>query len=128
MTLSSACAYMWRPATVSAFLIGPLVPVCAVAMETPVLFFALQDEGAQPLNLSSRPKAAESKSPTSPASPQVPALKLGPGSLKHSAPASISSPPTRAGSLGTAYHPPTWDSPLARPSILQVVLHTGLPV
>ncbi|XP_072565692.1 transcription factor SOX-5 isoform X2 [Paramormyrops kingsleyae] len=58
-----------------------------------------KDEGAQPLNLSSRPKATESKSPTSPASPQVPALKLGPGSLKHSAPASISSPPTRVGSL-----------------------------
>ncbi|KAL4612684.1 transcription factor SOX-5 isoform X1 [Arapaima gigas] len=58
-----------------------------------------KDEGAQPLNLSSRPKAAESKSPTSPASPQVPTMKLGPGSLKHSATASISSPATRVGSI-----------------------------
>ncbi|XP_029102403.1 transcription factor SOX-5 isoform X3 [Scleropages formosus] len=58
-----------------------------------------KDEGAQPLNLSSRPKAAESKSPTSPASPQVPTVKLGPGSLKHSTPASISSSATRVGSI-----------------------------
>uniref|UniRef100_A0AAZ3Q4U4 HMG box domain-containing protein n=1 Tax=Oncorhynchus tshawytscha TaxID=74940 RepID=A0AAZ3Q4U4_ONCTS len=36
-----------------------------------------KDEGAQPLNLSSKPKtASESKSPTSPASPQVPTMKL----------------------------------------------------
>ncbi|XP_052434649.1 transcription factor SOX-5 isoform X9 [Carassius gibelio] len=59
----------------------------------------LQDEGAQPLNLSSKPKASESKSPTSPASPQVPALKLGPGSLKHSAPSSIGGPPSRLSSI-----------------------------
>ncbi len=61
----------------------------------------LQDEGTQPLNLSSKPKASESKSPTSPASPQVPALKLGPGSLKHSAPSSIGGPPSRLSSIGT---------------------------
>ncbi|XP_043100569.1 transcription factor SOX-5-like isoform X1 [Puntigrus tetrazona] len=58
-----------------------------------------KDEGAQPLNLSSKPKASESKSPTSPASPQVPALKLGPGSLKHSAPSSIGGPPSRLSSI-----------------------------
>ncbi|KAJ8381924.1 hypothetical protein SKAU_G00027020 [Synaphobranchus kaupii] len=59
----------------------------------------LKDEGAQPLNLSSKPKTAESKSPTSPTSPQVSAQKLGPGSLKHSAPTSIGSPPARISSI-----------------------------
>uniref|UniRef100_A0A8C1Y9M3 SRY-box transcription factor 5 n=1 Tax=Cyprinus carpio TaxID=7962 RepID=A0A8C1Y9M3_CYPCA len=59
----------------------------------------LQDEGAQPLNLSSKPKASESKSPTSPTSPQVPALKLGPGSLKHSAPSNLLSSITSGGYL-----------------------------
>ncbi|XP_039524362.1 transcription factor SOX-5 isoform X6 [Rhinichthys klamathensis goyatoka] len=58
-----------------------------------------KDEGAQPLNLSSKPKASESKSPTSPASPQVPTLKLGPGSLKHSAHSSIGGPPSRLSSI-----------------------------
>uniref|UniRef100_A0A8C2A325 SRY-box transcription factor 5 n=1 Tax=Cyprinus carpio TaxID=7962 RepID=A0A8C2A325_CYPCA len=58
-----------------------------------------KDEGAQPLNLSSKPKASESKSPTSPASPQVPALKLGPGSLKHSAPSNLLSSITSGGYL-----------------------------
>uniref|UniRef100_A0A8C9TRE9 SRY-box transcription factor 5 n=1 Tax=Scleropages formosus TaxID=113540 RepID=A0A8C9TRE9_SCLFO len=75
-----------------------LIPttMAAAAAATPGLGpLQLQDEGAQPLNLSSRPKAAESKSPTSPASPQVPTVKLGPGSLKHSTPASISSSATR---------------------------------
>uniref|UniRef100_A0A8K9V7N0 SRY-box transcription factor 5 n=1 Tax=Oncorhynchus mykiss TaxID=8022 RepID=A0A8K9V7N0_ONCMY len=64
----------------------------------------LQDEGAQPLNLSSKPKtASESKSPTSPASPQVPTMKLGhhsTGSMKHStAPSSIGGPPSRVSSI-----------------------------
>ncbi|XP_055046489.2 transcription factor SOX-5 isoform X6 [Misgurnus anguillicaudatus] len=58
-----------------------------------------KDEGAQPLNLSSKPKASESKSPTSPASPQVPAMKLGSGSLKNSAPSSIGGPPSRLSSI-----------------------------
>ncbi|XP_077090488.1 transcription factor SOX-5 isoform X2 [Siphateles boraxobius] len=58
-----------------------------------------KDEGPQPLNLSSKPKASESKSPTSPASPQVPTLKLGPGSLKHSAHSSIGGPPSRLSSI-----------------------------
>ncbi|XP_035003485.1 transcription factor SOX-5 isoform X2 [Hippoglossus stenolepis] len=62
-------------------------------------------EGAQPLNLSAKPKASESKSPNSPpTSPQVPAAaaaKLGPaGSMKHSiAPSSIGGPPTRISSI-----------------------------
>nr|XP_061809137.1 transcription factor SOX-5-like isoform X1 [Nerophis lumbriciformis] len=64
-------------------------------------------EGAQPLNLSAKPKASESKSPNSPpTSPQVPAAvaaaaKLGPaGSLKHSvAPSSIGGPPARVSSI-----------------------------
>uniref|UniRef100_A0A8C6UKP2 SRY-box transcription factor 5 n=1 Tax=Neogobius melanostomus TaxID=47308 RepID=A0A8C6UKP2_9GOBI len=60
-------------------------------------------EGAQPLNLSAKPKASESKSPTSPpTSPQVPAAaaKLGPGSLKHSiAPSSIGGPQARVSSI-----------------------------
>uniref|UniRef100_A0A672HHD2 HMG box domain-containing protein n=1 Tax=Salarias fasciatus TaxID=181472 RepID=A0A672HHD2_SALFA len=72
-----------------------------------VLFWFLQDsEGAQPLNLSAKPKASESKSPNSPpTSPQVPAAaaatKLGPaGSMKHSvAPSSIGGPPARVSSI-----------------------------
>ncbi|XP_014905394.1 transcription factor SOX-5 isoform X9 [Poecilia latipinna] len=64
-------------------------------------------EGAQPLNLSAKPKASESKSPNSPpTSPQVPAAaaattKLGPaGSMKHSAvPSSIGAPSTRVSSI-----------------------------
>lgn len=66
-----------------------------------VAVLPLQDEGAQPLNLSSKPKTSESKSPTSPASPQVPAMKLGPGSMKHSAPSSIGGPLPRVSSIGT---------------------------
>ncbi|XP_076861520.1 transcription factor SOX-5 isoform X3 [Brachyhypopomus gauderio] len=58
-----------------------------------------KEEGAQPLNLSSKPKTPESKSPTSPASPQVPTMKLGSGSLKHSAPSSMGGPPPRISSL-----------------------------
>uniref|UniRef100_A0AAX7TP96 HMG box domain-containing protein n=1 Tax=Astatotilapia calliptera TaxID=8154 RepID=A0AAX7TP96_ASTCA len=63
-------------------------------------------EGAQPLNLSAKPKASESKSPNSPpTSPQVPAAaaaanKLDPTSMKHSvAPSSIGGPPTRISSI-----------------------------
>ncbi|XP_063762069.1 transcription factor SOX-5 isoform X7 [Eleginops maclovinus] len=60
-------------------------------------------EGAQPLNLSAKPKASESKSPNSPpTSPQVAAAaaaKLGPA-MKHSiAPSSIGGPPTRVSSI-----------------------------
>ncbi|PWA14662.1 hypothetical protein CCH79_00014372 [Gambusia affinis] len=81
-----------------------------VTVGEPVLFWFLQDsEGAQPLNLSAKPKASESKSPNSPpTSPQVPAAaaattKLGPaGSMKHSAvPSSIGAPSTRVSSIGS---------------------------
>lgn len=73
-----------------------------------VLFWFLQDsEGAQPLNLSAKPKASESKSPNSPpTSPQVPAAAAGAtklghaGSGKHSAPSTIGGPPTRMSSIG----------------------------
>ncbi|XP_048124468.1 transcription factor SOX-5 [Alosa alosa] len=55
---------------------------------------------AQPLNLSAKSKPAESKSPTSPASPQVPSLKLGSGLLKHSsAPSSAGGPTARVSSI-----------------------------
>nr|XP_043878284.1 transcription factor SOX-5 isoform X3 [Solea senegalensis] len=63
-------------------------------------------EGAQPLNLSAKPRASESKSPNSPpTSPQVnaaaAATKLGPASsMKQSiAPSSIGGPPTRVSSI-----------------------------
>ncbi|KAF7669226.1 hypothetical protein LDENG_00223390 [Lucifuga dentata] len=64
-------------------------------------------EGAQPLNLSAKSKASESKSPNSPpTSPQVhaaaaAAAKMGPvSSLKHSvAPSSIGGPHTRVSSI-----------------------------
>lgn len=77
------------------------------AGETVLFWFLQGSEGAQPLNLSAKPKASESKSPNSPpTSPQVPAAaaatKLGPaGSMKHSAvPSSIGGPPTRVSSIG----------------------------
>ncbi|XP_062851693.1 transcription factor SOX-5 isoform X2 [Trichomycterus rosablanca] len=59
----------------------------------------LKDEGAQPLNLSAKPKTSESKSPTSPASPQVPAMKLGHGTMKHSVHSNIGGPPPRISSI-----------------------------
>ncbi|XP_029317761.1 transcription factor SOX-5 isoform X3 [Cottoperca gobio] len=65
---------------------------------------AKDSEGAQPLNLSAKPKASESKSPNSPpTSPQVAAAaaaaKLGPA-MKHSiAASSIGGPPTRVSSI-----------------------------
>lgn len=74
-----------------------------------VLFWFLQDsEGAQPLNLSAKPKASESKSPNSPpTSPQVSAAaaaaaKMGSASsMKHSiGPSSIGGPPSRVSSIG----------------------------
>uniref|UniRef100_A0A669B5P7 SRY-box transcription factor 5 n=1 Tax=Oreochromis niloticus TaxID=8128 RepID=A0A669B5P7_ORENI len=88
-----------------------LIPttMAAAAAATPGLGpLQLQDsEGAQPLNLSAKPKASESKSPNSPpTSPQVPAAaaaaanKLDPASMKHSvAPSSIGGPPTRVSSI-----------------------------
>ncbi|XP_033881843.1 transcription factor SOX-5-like isoform X2 [Acipenser ruthenus] len=58
-----------------------------------------KEEGAQPLNLSSKPKTTESKSPTSPASPQVPSMKMNTGSMKHSFQASLASPSSRMNSI-----------------------------
>ncbi|XP_066561455.1 transcription factor SOX-5 isoform X5 [Amia ocellicauda] len=58
-----------------------------------------KDEGAQPLNLSSKPKTTESKSPTSPASPQVPSLRTNSSAMKHSIQASMASPPSRVSSI-----------------------------
>ncbi|MBN3278336.1 SOX5 factor, partial [Polyodon spathula] len=58
-----------------------------------------KEEGAQPLNLSSKPKTTESKTPTSPASPQVPSMKMSTGSMKHSFQASLASPPSRMNSI-----------------------------
>ncbi|XP_019751894.1 transcription factor SOX-5-like [Hippocampus comes] len=74
---------------------------------SPQLNKTKDSEGAQPLNLSAKPKASESKSPNSPpTSPQVhaaaaAAAKLGPaGSMKHSvAPSSIGGPPARVSSI-----------------------------
>lgn len=85
----------------------PQISSVVTAGET-VLFWFLQDsEGAQPLNLSAKPKASESKSPNSPpTSPQVPAAAAGAtklghaGSGKHSAPSTIGGPPTRMSSIG----------------------------
>uniref|UniRef100_A0A7N8X3H2 SRY-box transcription factor 5 n=1 Tax=Mastacembelus armatus TaxID=205130 RepID=A0A7N8X3H2_9TELE len=86
----------------------PTTMAAAAAAATPGLGpLQLQDsEGAQPLNLSAKPKASESKSPNSPpTSPQVSAAaaaaKLGPtGSMKHSvSPSSIGGPPSRVSSI-----------------------------
>lgn len=83
------------------------IPTVVTAGETVLFWFLQGSEGAQPLNLSAKPKASESKSPNSPpTSPQVPAAaaatKLGQaGSMKHSAvPSSIGGPPTRVSSIG----------------------------
>ncbi|MGH0127845.1 UNVERIFIED_CONTAM: hypothetical protein FKN15_032514 [Acipenser sinensis] len=79
-----------------------LIPttMAAAAAATPGLGqLQLQEEGAQPLNLSSKPKTTESKSPTSPASPQVPSMKMNTGSMKHSFQASLASPPSRMNSI-----------------------------
>uniref|UniRef100_A0A8C9UBL7 SRY-box transcription factor 5 n=1 Tax=Serinus canaria TaxID=9135 RepID=A0A8C9UBL7_SERCA len=62
----------------------------------------LQDEVAQPLNLSAKPKTSDGKSPTSPTSPHMPALRINSGasSLKSSVPATLASPSARANTIG----------------------------
>lgn len=57
---------------------------------------------AQPLNLSAKPKTSDGKSPTSPTSPHMPALRInsGAGSLKSSVPATLASPSARANTIG----------------------------
>uniref|UniRef100_A0ABI7XNH0 HMG box domain-containing protein n=1 Tax=Felis catus TaxID=9685 RepID=A0ABI7XNH0_FELCA len=62
----------------------------------------LQDEVAQPLNLSAKPKTSDGKSPTSPTSPHMPALRInsGAGPLKASVPAALASPSARVSTIG----------------------------
>ncbi|KAH0516362.1 Transcription factor SOX-5 [Microtus ochrogaster] len=61
-----------------------------------------KDEVAQPLNLSAKPKTSDGKSPTSPTSPHMPALRInsGAGPLKASAPAALASPSARVSTIG----------------------------
>uniref|UniRef100_A0A674H7F0 SRY-box transcription factor 5 n=1 Tax=Taeniopygia guttata TaxID=59729 RepID=A0A674H7F0_TAEGU len=61
-----------------------------------------KDEVAQPLNLSAKPKTSDGKSPTSPTSPHMPALRINSGasSLKSSVPATLASPSARANAIG----------------------------
>ncbi|KAM6214495.1 transcription factor SOX-5 isoform 5-T5 [Rhynchocyon petersi] len=82
-----------------------LIPttMAAAAAATPGLGpLQLQDEVAQPLNLSAKPKTSEGKSPTSPTSPHMPALRInsGAGPLKASVPASLASPSARVSTIG----------------------------
>uniref|UniRef100_A0A2K6N4G7 SRY-box transcription factor 5 n=1 Tax=Rhinopithecus bieti TaxID=61621 RepID=A0A2K6N4G7_RHIBE len=57
---------------------------------------------AQPLNLSAKPKTSDGKSPTSPTSPHMPALRInsGAGPLKASVPAALASPSARVSTIG----------------------------
>ncbi|XP_029390435.1 transcription factor SOX-5 isoform X9 [Mus pahari] len=61
-----------------------------------------KDEVAQPLNLSAKPKTSDGKSPASPTSPHMPALRInsGAGPLKASVPAALASPSTRVSTIG----------------------------
>nr|XP_020143331.1 transcription factor SOX-5-like [Microcebus murinus] len=61
-----------------------------------------KDEVAQPLNLSAKPKTSDGKSPTSPTSPHMPALRInsGAGPLKASVPAALASPSARVSTIG----------------------------
>ncbi|KAM8778275.1 transcription factor SOX-5 isoform 8-T14 [Rhynchonycteris naso] len=83
-----------------------LIPttMAAAASATPGLGpLQLQDEVAQPLNLSAKPKTSDGKSPTSsPTSPHVPALRInsGAGPLKASVPAALASPSARVNTIG----------------------------
>ncbi|XP_069867888.1 transcription factor SOX-5 isoform X8 [Dipodomys merriami] len=82
-----------------------LIPttMAAAAAATPGLGpLQLQDEVAQPLNLSAKPKTSDGKSPTSPTSPHMPALRLnsGAGPLKASVPAPLASPSARVSTIG----------------------------
>ncbi|ERE65955.1 transcription factor SOX-5 isoform 2 [Cricetulus griseus] len=82
-----------------------LIPttMAAAAAATPGLGpLQLQDEVAQPLNLSAKPKTSDGKPPTSPTSPHMPALRInsGAGPLKASAPAALASPSARVSTIG----------------------------
>ncbi|XP_068511227.1 transcription factor SOX-5 isoform X11 [Anas acuta] len=81
-----------------------LIPttMAAAAAATPGLGpLQLQDEVAQPLNLSAKPKTSDGKSPTSPTSPHMPTLRINSGasSLKSSVPATLASPSARANTI-----------------------------
>ncbi|XP_052575090.1 transcription factor SOX-5 isoform X7 [Peromyscus californicus insignis] len=81
----------------------PTTMAAAAAAATPGLGpLQLQDEVAQPLNLSAKPKTSDGKSPTSPTSPHIPTLRIssGAGPLKASAPAALASPPARVSTIG----------------------------
>ncbi|XP_043943624.1 transcription factor SOX-5 isoform X7 [Protopterus annectens] len=60
-----------------------------------------KDDVTQPLNLSAKPKSSDSKSPTSPISPQAPSLKMnsGTGAVKTSISTTLASPPARLSSI-----------------------------
>ncbi|XP_074213936.1 transcription factor SOX-5 isoform X6 [Camelus bactrianus] len=82
-----------------------LIPttMAAAAAATPGLGpLQLQDEVAQPLNLSAKPKTSDGKSPTSPTSPHMPALRINSGAapLKASVPAALASPSARVSTIG----------------------------
>ncbi|KAM9029824.1 transcription factor SOX-5 isoform 15-T16 [Ara ararauna] len=81
-----------------------LIPttMAAAAAATPGLGpLQLQDEMAQPLNLSAKPKTSDGKSPTSPTSPHMQTLRINSGasSLKSSVPATLTSPSARANTI-----------------------------
>ncbi|XP_069084674.1 transcription factor SOX-5 isoform X2 [Pleurodeles waltl] len=80
-----------------------LIPttMAAAAAATPGLGpLQLQDESAQPLNLSAKPKT-EGRSPASPSSPHMPAMRMhsGGGSHKSSIPSTLASPSMRVNSI-----------------------------
>uniref|UniRef100_A0A8C6QFC0 SRY (sex determining region Y)-box 5 n=1 Tax=Nannospalax galili TaxID=1026970 RepID=A0A8C6QFC0_NANGA len=82
-----------------------LIPttMAAAAAATPGLGpIQLQDEVVQPLNLSAKPKTSDGKSPTSPTSPHMAALRInsGAGPLKASVPAALASPSARVSTIG----------------------------
>ncbi|CAI5786448.1 transcription factor SOX-5 isoform X1 [Podarcis raffonei] len=59
-----------------------------------------KDDVAQPLNLSAKPKTADSKSPTSPTSPHMPPLRINSGSSSlKSIPATLASPSARVNTI-----------------------------
>lgn len=81
----------------------PTTMAAAAAAATPGLGpLQLQDEVAQPLNLSAKPKTSDGKSPASPTSPHMPALRInsGAGPLKASVPAALASPSARVSTIG----------------------------
>jgi hypothetical protein len=75
---------------------------CAFLDVSLSLALSLQDEVAQPLNLSAKPKTSDGKSPASPTSPHMPALRInsGAGPLKASVPAALASPSARVSTIG----------------------------